>query len=181
MNNNLFTYNYNEVYKRSDSFDDVRRNNYIFHTKNGIMTIEKFVKIMNPSSIIDYGCGYAEGTKNLSTPVYNYDLFVEQYNKPPENPADLIICYNVLHHIEEIIFNNIVAHLAKLCNTFLLCNIMLDGSPRYVKMIDARTPKWYFDRFDDTFCIVDYHEKLLSTPKEFIKTRNFLYLLLRKK
>lgn len=49
--------------------------------------------------ILDYGCGKATLQKNIPFPIQNYDPFVEEFKKPPV-PADLVVCTDVMEHIE---------------------------------------------------------------------------------
>jgi 2-polyprenyl-3-methyl-5-hydroxy-6-metoxy-1,4-benzoquinol methylase len=49
-------------------------------------------------TILDYGCGKAVLSEHMVN-VRNYDPAVEKYSTRPE-PADLVVCSDVLEHIE---------------------------------------------------------------------------------
>jgi hypothetical protein len=74
-------------------------------------------------SVLDYGCG--KGTLAASignTIVSEYDPAIEGKDSPPE-PADLVVCTDVLEHIEPQLLDNVLKHLASLTNRRLLFNI----------------------------------------------------------
>ena len=69
-------------------------------TKYWYPLIEQIAKALNVDSVLDYGCG--KGNFARSMPgfiVIGYDPAVPDYDSPPE-PADLVICTDVLEHIE---------------------------------------------------------------------------------
>lgn len=52
-----------------------------------------------PRSILDYGCGRRTLEQELGFPIQNYDPCIEGYDEPPD-PADFVVCTDVLEHIE---------------------------------------------------------------------------------
>src|SRR5205814_10155490 len=52
-----------------------------------------------PKSILDYGCGKGYLAKALDFPIWEYDPAVPGKDNPPR-PAELVICSDVLEHIE---------------------------------------------------------------------------------
>ncbi len=49
--------------------------------------------------IIDYGCGKSTLALNLPFDIKQYDPAIEKYKEKPE-PADILVCTDVLEHIE---------------------------------------------------------------------------------
>lgn len=52
------------------------------------------------SCILDYGCGKGTISDNVSG-VTNYDPAIPEYAEEPSAPYDLVLCVDVLEHVEE--------------------------------------------------------------------------------
>src|SRR6266705_2117326 len=59
----------------------------------------EFCKKMNTKNVLDYGCGKATLQRGLPFPIQNYDPCIDEYSKRPV-PADIVVCTDVLEHIE---------------------------------------------------------------------------------
>jgi 2-polyprenyl-3-methyl-5-hydroxy-6-metoxy-1,4-benzoquinol methylase len=59
----------------------------------------KLVESIKPVGILDYGCGKGLLAKELPFPIWEYDPAITLKAEPPR-PADLVICTDVLEHIE---------------------------------------------------------------------------------
>ena len=144
----LWTNDYNELVKDEPEEWQInsRQNYYAFHNKNGEVTILNLLRKYKVASVIDYGCGngnaflkrYEENIKNIV--LYNYDPFVDKYKNPPESPADMVICFNVLNVIETELFDNVMEHITSLCTKVVVCNIRISG-------MYSREAEWYIERF----------------------------------
>lgn len=64
-----------------------------------IETIKKIYEKTESRSLLDYGCGKGLLAKSLDFPIWEYDPAVAGKNNPPR-PADLVVCVDVLEHIE---------------------------------------------------------------------------------
>lgn len=69
-----------------------------------VETVQKLVKILaktkeRPVSVLDYGCGKSQLAEALDFPIYEYDPAITGKTESPK-PADLVICSDVLEHIE---------------------------------------------------------------------------------
>lgn len=62
-------------------------------------TVLKLAKGLNTTSILDYGCGKGMLAKALDIPIWEYDPAIPEKSAVPK-PADLVICTDVLEHIE---------------------------------------------------------------------------------
>ncbi len=62
-------------------------------------TVQKLVEKTKSASVLDYGCGKGYLAKQLPFPIWEYDPAVPGKDATPR-PADLVICTDVLEHIE---------------------------------------------------------------------------------
>ena len=61
--------------------------------------VVKLADRLDTRSILDYGCGKSALAASMPFPIAEYDPAVRFKNDPPE-PADLVICTDVLEHVE---------------------------------------------------------------------------------
>lgn len=59
----------------------------------------KFSEMIKSSDILDYGCGKGSLQTQIPFPIKQYDPCIPEHSKRPE-PADLVVCTDVLEHIE---------------------------------------------------------------------------------
>lgn len=75
--------------------------------------IRQLANKMQTRDILDYGCGKATLQKSLPFPIHNYDPFVTEYAAAPE-PADIVVCTDVMEHIELEFINSTLRDIAAL-------------------------------------------------------------------
>ena len=100
-----------------------KRQNRLLHEsgekygQRGVRHLNKVVQLKRQyecETILDYGCG--SGTLgNKLDGVQNYDPGVPEFDIVPE-PADLVVCTDVLEHIEPDLLDNVLKHLHILTN-----------------------------------------------------------------
>lgn len=102
--------------------EDYRKINAVLHGKAGYgigghRWAEKVADIANrigARTILDYGCGKATLAEKLNSfTVSNYDPAIERYSGRPD-PADLVVCLDVLEHIEPECLDDVLADIAAL-------------------------------------------------------------------
>lgn len=76
-------------------------------------TITDLAVAAGTQDILDYGCGKSTLAKNLPFKIQQYDPAIEKYAKLPE-PADIVVCTDVLEHIEPELLGEVLDHLASL-------------------------------------------------------------------
>lgn len=72
--------------------------------------IKSLKKEYGCKTVLDYGCGKGMLSRLAPFRVQNYDPAIEKYNRQPE-PADLVVCTDVLEHIEPELLNNVLEHI----------------------------------------------------------------------
>jgi hypothetical protein len=76
--------------------------------------VERFAQKLNAQSILDYGCGKQTLGKALPhLPIIAYDPAIPELANPPM-PADLVVCTDVLEHIEPELLENVLDDLKRL-------------------------------------------------------------------
>lgn len=61
--------------------------------------IAGLAKMVGTTDILDYGCGKSTLAQNLPFSINQYDPAIAKYSMAPE-PADIVVCTDVLEHIE---------------------------------------------------------------------------------
>src|SRR6476646_3596930 len=80
-------------------------------------------KKLNTRSILDYGCGKAGLQKGLPFPITNYDPCMPEYAKRPEGEFDIVVCTDVLEHIEPDCLNSVLQDLIGFARQLLFLNV----------------------------------------------------------
>jgi hypothetical protein len=71
-------------------------------------------KLPAPFSVLDYGCGKGLLAKALPFPIWEYDPAIPDKAESPR-PADLLVCTDVLEHVEPDRLAFVLADLARCC------------------------------------------------------------------
>jgi hypothetical protein len=159
----LYTVDYNElVQSRPDVWRAGSRNNiYKFDTTSGTISISQMLKLLEASSVLDYGCGYGHAMDEVpdSIVVTKYDPFVPEFSSRPTGKSDVVVAYNVLGCIEPECFDNVMDDLCQLTNKFLVLMIPVEG-------FYDRDQDWYLDKFNqsDKFKVLssNYKDELIT-------------------
>ncbi len=61
--------------------------------------VKDLTEKLKTQSVLDYGCGKGHLAKELNFPIWEYDPAIPGKNQAPR-PADIVICTDVLEHIE---------------------------------------------------------------------------------
>jgi hypothetical protein len=107
-------------------------------------------------TILDYGCGKGALAKALSPrPVMEYDPAIP--GKDQAQPCDIVVCTDVLEHIEPDMVHDVIKHLAQMTRRKLLVNIstvpakkkLPDGRNAHICLHSSIWWKHYLDKFFD--------------------------------
>lgn len=75
-------------------------------------TVRKLVEATKAKSVLDYGCGKGVLAAKLDFPIWEYDPAIQGKEATPK-AADLVICTNVLEHVEDAFFDDVMGDLAR--------------------------------------------------------------------
>ncbi len=101
--------------------DEYRKLNAQLHNENlayGVggakhaETVKRLVTDTKAESVLDYGCGKSYLSKALPFPIWEYDPAIPGKDAPPR-PADLVVCTDVLEHIEPDYLTHVLGDLAR--------------------------------------------------------------------
>lgn len=108
-----------------------------------------------PRTILNYGCGKMALKRIGTVDVQNYDPAIPEYEAEPQ-PADMVICSDVLEHIEPECLDEVMDHLRDLTKAFLFATIAL--RPARKKLPDGRNAHlivegagWWLERLHERF------------------------------
>ena len=94
------------------------REDYGCKSRRHISRVMALRKLYDCQSILDYGCGKGSLVKEIQQtcaglPVQGYDPGHPDFTAPPE-PADLLVCTDVLEHIEPDLVTNVLQDIQRL-------------------------------------------------------------------
>ena len=125
--------------------------------------VERLARELGATSILDYGCGkgsLAEALRHL--PVACYDPAIPGRDEPPV-PADLVVCSDVMEHIEPDCLSDVIRHLHALSRKALYLEIatvpalkhLPDGRNAHLIVEPA---KWWLNQFSHLFALLTVAE-----------------------
>lgn len=117
--------------------------------------VQELAAHLQTRSILDYGCGQQTLQKALPFPITNYDPFIPGSEDEPE-PHDLVVCSDVLEHIEPACLPDVLKHIHSVTKRMLFVDVaqhpaqksLSDG--RNAHLIQERT-SWWIDQFASRF------------------------------
>jgi 2-polyprenyl-3-methyl-5-hydroxy-6-metoxy-1,4-benzoquinol methylase len=121
-------------------------------------SVAKFARMLKATSLLDYGCGagcLAERLRQLGAAIEisEYDPAVPKYSQTPSS-ADLVVCTDVLEHVEPDRIDAVVRHIGELANKgAYLC---ISTQPAHKTLSDGRNahlivqpPSWWKSKFQN--------------------------------
>lgn len=159
----------------SDTYRDLNKDlhaggKYGLHGDKWVQPVERLISRFNPKTILDYGCGQGALGRSLSFPVSEYDPAIEGKDSLP-GAADLVICTDVLEHIEPELIDDVLSHVRSITNMALFA--VIATRPAQKILSDGRNAhlivenwKWWKSKIYFYFNVVD--EKVSSTEVEVV-------------
>lgn len=152
--------------------EDYRRLNRELHESGkeygiyGARHAERVLELMDEyecKTVLDYGCGKGMLKTALFNPdwLHEYDPAIPGKDDRPKEMADLVVCTDVLEHIEPELLDNVLTDLARLTRkaTFLVIatresiKTLPDGSSPH-KIIES--PEWWKAKLGEKFLVLDW-------------------------
>lgn len=131
-------------------------------------TVSEMVDTLGIDSVLDYGAGRRKSLMKTFKPVRKvryqaYDPGVPELAEAPE-PAQLVVCLDVLEHIEPDLLENVLDHLEEVTKEVLFATvhcgpagkILPDG--RNAHLIQ-QPPEWWLPKFQERFHLQGFHAR----------------------
>jgi hypothetical protein len=147
----------------SDTYRDMMKqyHNSVLHygvgSGNYANVVIKLKESISANSILDYGCGKGYLAKALPFPIWEYDPAVEGKDDCPR-PADLVVCIDVLEHIEPECLSHVLMDIAR-C-TLQCAYFIIHTGPALKTLPDGRNTHliqegadWWGDRLKEYFIL----------------------------
>lgn len=140
--------------------------------------VREVVKLMKVKEILDYGCGKQTlGNELKELNVIGYDPCIEGLDEDPE-PTDLVVCNDVLEHVEPGMLDEVLEHIRKLTKRRVIFTI--HTQPAVKTLPDGRnahlilqTHIWWLVKLTQYFKLEQY---LIRETKEY-EDRGFLAIM----
>ena len=164
-----------EEYRRLNAEMHETIPDYGVQGKEWIPTLNDLVKVFNTTDVLDYGCGKGTLSMHLPFTIQQYDPAIPRWSDLPR-PADIVMCTDVLEHIEPELIGNVLDHLRDLTKVVLFTTICTELAKK--KLPDGRNahlivepPRWWFSAMEDRFEIVNYtrmvnHAMITAIPRK---------------
>lgn len=117
---------------------------------------------MQTEDILDYGCGKSTLANNLPFKIKQYDPAIHKYSTLPQ-PADLVICTDVIEHIEPEMLDEVLNHLKSLTKRKGFFTIATREAKK--TLADGRnahliieSPLYWFKKLYEFFVVVGFQD-----------------------
>lgn len=97
--------------------------------------VAKMAESMKAESVLDYGCGKGMLAKALKFPIWEYDPAIPEKSTPPR-PADLVVCTDVLEHVEPETLDAVMRDLKRV--TLKVALVVVHTGPAAKFLADGR-------------------------------------------
>lgn len=128
--------------------------------------VSELVNLMGVKHLLDYGCGSRRSLMETFRPdhecrVQCYDPGVPEYADPP-TPAEMVVCIDVLEHIEPPLIDGVLDHLEDLTEKVLFATVCM--APAGKTLPDGRNAhliikpaEWWLPKFMERFTLKGYN------------------------
>jgi 2-polyprenyl-3-methyl-5-hydroxy-6-metoxy-1,4-benzoquinol methylase len=146
-----------EEYRSLNSKLHQDRKDYGVQGKMYAPQIRQLAESLQTTDVLDYGCGKGTLAANLPFPIHQYDPAVAEHDTEPM-PADLVVCTDVLEHIEPECLADVLNDLKRVTRHVLFCTVAT--RPAKKKLADGRnahliieTIEWWLPRLMERFTL----------------------------
>lgn len=107
------------------------------------------------TDVLDYGCGKGELNLHLPFAIHCYDPAVPKYEAKPA-PADIVVCTDVLEHVEEQFVDEVLDDLKRLTRKYMVFEIATGPAKKHLPdgrnaHITQRPVRWWLDKLEERF------------------------------
>ena len=130
--------------------------------------IREAARNIGAHTILDYGCGKRMLEKALGYSINNYDPAIPEVSATPE-PADLVVCTDVLEHIEPDNLDDVLDDLKRVTKHTMILTVatrtakkfLADGRNAHLIVMPSR---WWLPKIMERFEL----KQFASGPGEFL-------------
>lgn len=147
--------------------DEYRKLNETLHNTNpvygmsGHLYSDDVLKLcikMETQDVLDYGCGKNSLANSLPFVINKYDPAIRMFHVEP-NPADIVVCTDVMEHIEPELLDNVISHIQKL--TKKVAYLVIATRPAHKTLEDGRNAHliveeaiWWANKLSEKFHVM---------------------------
>lgn len=153
-----------EQYREENKRQHDSKNGYGVRGYKHLNDVIHLAKVEECSTVLDYGCGQntlATQARRVSpAKFFSYDPSVPEYSMLPD-PADLVVCTDVLEHIEPLCLNDVLEHLASLTQKAFYFQIATRKASRVLSdgrnaHLIVETPYFWLDTLRRYFDVLNF-------------------------
>lgn len=153
-----------EQYREENRRQHQQKSGYGVGGHKHAQDVQHFAAQLKAETVLDYGCGQATLAQQLRrispVKVFSYDPAVEEYSVLPD-PADLVVCTDVLEHVEPTCLFDVMTHMQQLAlkgfyfqiSTRPAKRILSDGRNAHILL---QPPYFWFDTVRQYFDITNF-------------------------
>jgi cephalosporin hydroxylase len=126
----------------------------------------QFIRNYGDITMLDYGCGKKE-FENRMPPIngltlYNYDPCIDGLDEKPK-PVDIVVCIDVLEHVEYGYLNDVLDELEKLTNRICYVSVCKKESSNFYSdgqnmHLLQENYDWWYPKLRKRFDVVEHQE-----------------------
>ena len=157
-----------EEYKKLNAALHEENKNYGTSGQHYVKDILGILQKLQTQDLLDYGCGKSTLANNLPFTIKQYDPAMPKFAALP-HPADVVVCTDVLEHIEPECIQDVIKHLSQL--TKKICYLSVATRPAQKTLPDGRNAhllikpySWWVGLLEQYF---DFHS-MICNKMQFI-------------
>lgn len=90
--------------------------------------IAHLIKANKVESILDYGCGKGHFIQHFQDKfpelkLYGFDVANDEYPTLPNAPVDMVVCLDVMEHVEFAMITNVLSEIRSRTRTLFVCSV----------------------------------------------------------
>tara|TARA_R110000796_G_scaffold65782_2_gene151812 strand:+ start:23514 stop:24089 length:576 start_codon:yes stop_codon:yes gene_type:complete len=124
-----------EEYRKLNKQMHVNKKGYGSHGQRWANHVLSLAKAMKSEDVLDYGCGKSTLAANMPFDIKQYDPAIEKHSVLPE-PADLLVCTDVLEHIEPACIDDVLNDIYSLSKKGVF--LVIHNGPAVKHLPDGR-------------------------------------------